>query len=82
VQVGPENVCGILISQRRLMLLNVKTGELRLLIDVPTEVYVDKGESHEWWHFHTIFPFRKSYNFGYREESNTTVCVKFFSLTQ
>lgn len=32
VQVGPDHVCGIMIGQRRLILLNLRTGELRLLL--------------------------------------------------
>lgn len=43
VQVGPDSVCGIMIQQRRLILLNLKTGDVQILQQVPTEIYGDRG---------------------------------------
>lgn len=67
VQVGPDHVVGIMTSQRRLTFLNVKTGEIRGLLEVPMEIPATKSESYEWWHFNSVIRFPLSQCFGYCE---------------
>lgn len=78
VAVGKDLVAGITIKQRRLVLLNIKSGDIKHLCSVPLEPVRD--EKHEWYYCNTIGSFRKTGNWMYREEAETLVCLKFFAV--